>query len=160
MLSVIIPAFNEEAMIPITAKTIAGILQKEQIPYELIFVNDGSKDETWNRVKEAAAQDKQVRGISFSRNFGKESAMIAGLSYARGEACVIIDCDLQHPPEKIVEMYRLWEQGYKVVEGVKLSRGKEGIFHKWAAGIFYDLISKATSIDMRNASDFKLMDRT
>ena len=160
MLSVIIPAFNEEAMIPITAKTIAGILQKEQIPYELIFVNDGSKDETWNRVKEAAAQDKQVRGISFSRNFGKESAMIAGLSYARGEASVIIDCDLQHPPEKIVEMYRLWEQGYKVVEGVKLSRGKEGIFHKWAAGIFYDLISKATSIDMRNASDFKLMDRT
>ena len=86
--------------------------------------------------------------------------MIAGLSYARGEASVIIDCDLQHPPEKIVEMYRLWEQGYKVVEGVKLSRGKEGIFHKWAAGIFYDLISKATSIDMRNASDFKLMDHT
>ena len=160
MLSVIIPAFNEEAMIPITAKTIAGILQKEQISYELIFVNDGSRDETWNRVKEAAAQDKQVRGISFSRNFGKESAMIAGLSYARGEASVIIDCDLQHPPEKIVEMYRLWEQGYKVVEGVKLSRGKEGIFHKWAAGIFYDLISKATSIDMRNASDFKLMDHT
>ena len=68
MLSVIIPAFNEEAMIPITAKTIAGILQKEQISYELIFVNDGSRDETWNRVKEAAAQDKQVRGISFSRN--------------------------------------------------------------------------------------------
>lgn len=159
MLSVIIPAFNEEAMIPITAKTIAGILEEAQISYELVFVNDGSKDETWHRIEEAAEANPSVRGISFSKNFGKEAAMMAGLAYAKGDACVIIDCDLQHPPEKIVEMYRLWEQGYKVVEGVKLSRGKEGAFHKWAAGMFYAIISKATSIDMRNASDFKLMDR-
>lgn len=159
MLSVIIPAFNEEAMIPITAKTIGGILEEAQIPYELVFVNDGSKDETWRRIETEAEKNSSVRGISFSKNFGKEAAMMAGLSYAGGEACVVIDCDLQHPPEKIVEMYRLWQQGYKVVEGVKLSRGKEGTFHKWAAGMFYAIISKATSIDMRNASDFKLMDR-
>lgn len=159
MLSVIIPAFNEEAMIPITAKTIGGILEEAQIPYELVFVNDGSKDETWRQIETEAEKNSSVRGISFSKNFGKEAAMMAGLSYAGGEACVVIDCDLQHPPEKIVEMYRLWQQGYKVVEGVKLSRGKEGTFHKWAAGMFYAIISKATSIDMRNASDFKLMDR-
>lgn len=159
MLSVIIPAFNEEAMIPITAKTIAGILEEAQISYELVFVNDGSKDETWHKIEAAAEANPSVRGISFSKNFGKEAAMMAGLAYAQGDASVIIDCDLQHPPDKIVEMYRLWEQGYKVVEGVKLSRGKEGVFHKWAAGMFYAIISKATSIDMRNASDFKLMDR-
>lgn len=159
MLSVIIPAFNEEAMIPITAKTIGGILEEAQIPYELVFVNDGSKDETWRRIEAEAEKSGCVRGISFSKNFGKEAAMMAGLAYAKGDACVVIDCDLQHPPEKIVEMYRLWQQGYKVVEGVKLSRGKEGAFHKWAAGMFYAIISKATSIDMRNASDFKLMDR-
>ncbi len=159
MLSVIIPAFNEEAMIPVTADAIGRILRTAGIPYEMIFVNDGSGDATWERIEREAERDPGVRGISFSRNFGKEAAMMAGLAYAKGEACVIIDCDLQHPPEKIVEMYRLWEQGYKVVEGVKCSRGKEGLFHKWAAGMFYALISKASGIDMRNASDFKLMDR-
>lgn len=159
MLSVIIPAYNEEEMIPVTVKTISDILGNAGIAYELLFVNDGSRDQTWGRILEEAAKSAAVRGICFSRNFGKEAAMIAGLSYARGDACVMIDCDLQHPPEKIVEMYRLWEQGYKIVEGVKLSRGKERIFHKWAAGLFYAIISRATGLNMRDASDFKLMDR-
>lgn len=159
MLSVIIPAYNEEAMIPITAKCVAGLLEKEKIVYELVFVNDGSRDATWEKIRKASDENPHVRGICFSRNFGKESAMMAGLAYAKGAACVIIDCDLQHPPEKIIEMYHLWENGYKVVEGVKLSRGRESFLHKWAAGMFYALISAATKIDMRNASDFKLMDR-
>lgn len=159
MLSVIIPAYREEEMIPITAKTVSEILRDAQIPYEVIFVNDGSKDGTWEKIVTASKEIAGVRGISFSKNFGKEAAMMAGLAYAKGDACVIIDCDLQHPPEKIVEMYRLWEQGYKVVEGVKTSRGKEGVLHKFAAGMFYHIISRATGIDMRNASDFKLMDR-
>lgn len=159
MLSVIIPAYYEEEMIPITAECVSGILKEADIPYEIIFVNDGSRDATWNRIKIASKEVPGIRGISFSKNFGKEAAMIAGLAHAKGEACVVIDCDLQHPPEKIVEMYRLWEDGYKVVEGVKLSRGKESVFHKMAAGMFYNIISRATGIDMRNASDFKLMDR-
>lgn len=159
MLSVIIPAYQEEEMIPITARTVTGILREADIPYEIIFVNDGSKDYTWSKIEAAAEEVPGIRGISFSKNFGKEAAMMAGLAYAKGDACVIIDCDLQHPPEKIVEMYRLWEQGYKVVEGVKTSRGKEGALHKLAAGMFYNIISRATGIDMRNASDFKLMDR-
>ena len=127
MLSVIIPAYNEEAMIPITAKCVAGLLEKEKIVYELVFVNDGSRDATWEKIRKASDDNPHVRGICFSRNFGKESAMMAGLAYAKGAACVIIDCDLQHPPEKIIEMYHLWENGYKVVEGVKLSRGRESL---------------------------------
>lgn len=159
MLSVIIPSYNEEQMIPITAETISGILQRENIDYELLFVDDGSDDKTWKLICEAAGNNPRVRGVSFSRHFGKESGIFAGLSEAKGDACVVIDCDLQHPPEKIPEMYRLWKQGYEVVEGIKSSRGEESGLHKKAAEIFYKLISKATKIDMSRASDFKLMDR-
>ena len=159
MLSVIIPSYNEEQVIPITAETISGILTRENIDYELIFVNDGSSDKTWNEIYAAGKGNPRIRGISFSRHFGKEAAIFAGLSEAKGDACLIIDCDLQHPPEKIPEMYRLWEQGYEVVEGVKSSRGQESGLHKKGAETFYKLISKATNIDMSRASDFKLMDR-
>ena len=108
---------------------------------------------------EAAEKDSHVVGVHFSRNFGKEAAMFAGLEQARGDCCVVIDCDLQHPPEKIVEMYRLWEQGYEVVEGIKEDRGEESGLHKFAANSFYGLISKATGMDMSSSSDFKLLDR-
>ena len=94
-----------------------------------------------------------------SKNFGKESAIIAGLSESSGDCCVVIDCDLQHPPEKIIEMYRLWEQGFEVIEGRKTSRGPENAMYSFATKIFYRLISKATGFDMENASDFKLLDR-
>lgn len=159
MLSVIIPSYNEEQMISMTAKTISDVLVSENIDHEILFVNDGSSDKTWDIICEEAKKDPHVRGVSFSRNFGKEAAVFAGLSEAAGDACVVIDCDLQHPPEKIPEMYRLWEQGYEVVEGVKNSRGQESGMHKKAAETFYKLISRATKIDMSRASDFKLMDR-
>ncbi len=159
MLSVIIPSYNEEQMISMTAKTISDVLVSENIDHEILFVNDGSSDKTWDIICEEAKKDPHVRGVSFSRNFGKEAAVFAGLSEAAGDACVVIDCDLQHPPEKIPEMYRLWEQGYEVVEGVKNSRGQESGVHKKAAETFYKLISRATKIDMSRASDFKLMDR-
>ena len=159
MLSVIIPAYNEEQMIHKTAKTISGILEDENIDYEIVFVNDGSKDNTWKKICEAGKENPKVRGICFSRNFGKESAMFAGLAEAKGDCVVVIDCDLQHPPEKIVEMYHLWEQGYEIIEGVKASRGKESGMHAFAAKCFYSLISNATNIDMSHASDFKLLDR-
>ncbi len=159
MLSVIIPAYNEEQMIPKTAKVIPDILKKEHIDYELIFINDGSKDSSWDKIKEAGSENAHIRGLCFSRNFGKESAIFAGLSAAKGDCVVVLDCDLQHPPEKIVEMYYLWEQGYEVVEGVKRSRGKESGAHALAAKTFYSLISKAAGMDMSRASDFKLLDR-
>lgn len=159
LLSVIVPAYYEEGMIERAWTEIGEILAKNAIEYELIFVDDGSKDRTWEKICQISAQDKHIRGLSFSRNFGKEAAMFAGLSAAKGEACVLIDCDLQHPPAKIVEMYRLWEAGFEVVEGVKIDRGEESFIHRKCARLFYRVISKACGVDMQNASDFKLLDR-
>ena len=158
-LSVVLPAYNEEESVPLAADVIGNLLTRAGIDHELIFVNDGSRDHTWRAIQEAAARRPQVRGIRFSRNFGKEAAIFAGLAQARGECCVVLDCDLQHPPEKILEMYRLWQQGWQVVEGVKISRGKESPLHTLAAKTFYRFLSGATRIDMSHASDFKLLDR-
>ncbi len=97
--------------------------------------------------------------IRFSRNFGKEAAIMAGLAQAQGDCCVVIDCDLQHPPVTIIEMYRLWQHGYQIVEGRKRNRGRESWLHRWAAHSFYCLISKLTKLDLAQASDFKLLDR-
>ncbi len=159
MLSVVIPSYNEQEMVPQAAKTIAQILGAEHIAYELVFVDDGSKDATWEKIQEAALEVKGVRGVHFSRNFGKEAAIFAGLKAAKGDCVAVIDCDLQHPPEKLVEMYRLWEQGVQVIEGVKSDRGRESLAHRISAKTFYALISKATGVDMSRASDFKLLDR-
>ena len=159
LLSVILPAYNEEKMIEKARDTLGRILSEQDIPYEIVFVDDGSKDQTWSEIEKEAEKDNHVAGVHFSRNFGKESAMMAGLASAGGDCCVVMDCDLQHPPETVVEMYRLWEQGYEVVEGVKHSRGKESLAHRASAGMFYKIISKAVGIDMSRASDFKLLDR-
>ena len=158
MLSVVIPVYNEGAVLEKTASVICGVLSDAAIGCELIFVDDGSKDATWEKITALSASGG-IRGLHFSRNFGKEAAILAGLAAAKGDCCVVIDGDLQHPPEKIVEMYRLWEQGYEIVEGQKASRGAESHAHGLAARAFYSLISRATGIDMANASDFKLLDR-
>ena len=159
LLSVILPAYNEESSVPRAAQVICTLLEQADIRHEVIFIDDGSKDDTWTMISAQVANHPQVRGVRFSRNFGKEAAIFAGLAQARGNCVVVLDCDLQHPPEKILEMYRLWEQGYQVVEGVKVSRGKESPLHTLAAKTFYSLISRATGIDMSRASDFKLLDR-
>ena len=159
LLSVVLPSFNEEGSIPRAADTVTGILTQASIPHEIIFVDDGSRDGTWRAVEEQSRRHPQVRGVRFSRNFGKEAAIFAGLAQAAGDCVAVMDCDLQHPPEKVVDMYRLWQQGYQVVEGVKASRGKENPLHTFAAKGFYSMISKATGIDMSRASDFKLLDR-
>ena len=159
MLSIILPSYNEEKMIPIAANRLGEILIPENIDYELVFVDDGSRDSTWQQIQDVAKTDSHVVGVHFSRNFGKEAAMFAGLEEAKGDCCVVIDCDLQHPPEKIVDMYRLWEEGYEVVEGIKEDRGEESGMHRFAANSFYGIISKLTGIDMGSSSDFKLLDR-
>ena len=159
MLSVVIPAYNEEKLIGLAAGRVGGILREAGIPYELIFVDDGSADRTWEEIGQAAQSDECVRGVSFSRNFGKEAAIFAGLEAARGKCCAVIDCDLQHPPEKLPEMYALWQQGWEVVNGVKANRGKESGLHTFAANTFYRMMSRAVHIDMASSSDFKLMDR-
>ena len=111
MLSVIIPAYNEQDNVPRAASAISKLLSAHCIDYEIIFINDGSSDRTWQRLSQLAASDERIKAIGFSRNFGKESAIFAGLENAAGDACVIIDCDLQHPPETIIEMYKLWQTG-------------------------------------------------
>lgn len=158
-LLIIIPAYNEGANIVLAAEKISTIMNESNILFELIFIDDGSDDQTWDSIKEISTEKSFVAGIHFSRNFGKESAIMAGLSKAKGDCCVVIDCDLQHPPEKIVEMYHLWENGYEIVEGIKSSRGNEGKLHSMAAKTFYSVISAATGVDMANTSDFKLLDR-
>lgn len=159
MLSIIIPAYNEKQNIERTAETISGILVGKEIPYELVFISDGSTDGTYGEIRGLAERDARVRGAEFSRNFGKEAAIFAGLELALGDACIVMDCDLQHPPEVIPGMYELWQEGYEVVEGIKKSRGKESIFHGMSAGIFYGIMSKMMKMDMRSSSDFKLLDR-
>lgn len=159
MLSVVIPSYNEEKMVPIAAARLHEILQGATIDHELIFVDDGSKDQTWAAISAQCGRLDVVHGVRFSRNFGKEAAIFAGLQEAKGDCVAVLDCDLQHPPEKLVEMYALWQQGYEVIEGVKRSRGKESALHRFNAKCFYGLISKASGIDMANASDYKLLDR-
>ena len=159
LLSIVLPAYNEEQNIANTAKVLGELLEQHGIDYELVFISDGSKDGTFERIKEESARNPRVRGAEFSRNFGKEAGIFAGLELTTGDAVIVMDCDLQHPPETLVEMYRLWEQGYEVVEGVKRSRGKESAIHRACAGLFYKMMSKAVKIDMSRASDFKLLDR-
>ena len=159
LLSVVLPSYNEEASIPRAADTVSALLTEAGIPHEIIFVDDGSRDRTWETIQAQTQRYAQVRGVRFSRNFGKEAAIFAGLAQSKGDCTVVMDCDLQHPPEKVIEMYRLWQQGYQVVEGIKASRGKENPLHTFAARSFYSIISKATGIDMSRASDFKLLDR-
>lgn len=159
MLSVIIPSYNENENIRRTAQIIAGILRDAAIEYELIFVDDGSRDTTWAEICAVHDSDPCVRGLGFSRNFGKEGAIFAGLKNARGDCAVVIDCDLQHPPELIPQMYQLWQGGAEVVEAIKRSRGKEGLFHKIFARSFYKMMKSSSGINLDGASDFKLLDR-
>ena len=159
MLSIVLPAYNEEKMIETVVITLQQLLTKHKIEYELIFVDDGSKDGTWKKIQQVTDQYNHVVGIQFSRNFGKESAIFAGLERANGEVVAVMDCDLQHPPETLIEMYDAWCDGFELIEGVKKHRGKESIMHKISAKTFYNIMSKATGIDMKNASDFKMMDR-
>lgn len=159
VLSVVLPAYNEELVMEKTCNVLHEILSNAGISYELVLVNDGSTDNTWNEILKAGEKDPHILGIRFSRNFGKEAAIFAGLSQTSGDVIAVMDCDLQHPPETLIEMYHKWEKGYEVIEGVKKSRGKESFLHKESAGFFYKLMSEATKVNMQKASDFKMMDR-
>lgn len=159
MLSVIIPSYNEEENIPVTAARLHQVLEDAGISHELIFVDDGSADGTYAAIARIAGELSAVKGVKLSRNFGKEGAIMAGLAQAKGDCCALIDCDLQHPPECLPEMVELWRQGYRIVEGVKKERGRENPVYRAFAHAFYRLIGGFTNIDFTNASDYKLLDR-
>ena len=123
-------------------------MQGAGIDYDLLFVSDGSTDQTFDIVENLSKADKRIGGIQFSRNFGKEAAIFAGLDYATGDCVAVLDCDLQHPADVLPKMYKLWEEGFEVVEGIKSSRGKEGIFHKLCAKLVH---SSSTSLSDSNS---------
>ncbi len=160
-LCVLMPFYNEEEQIPITCKRMLEVLDPLKISYMLLFLDDGSTDGTWDAILAACetAPDK-VRGLKLSRNFGKEAAICAGLDAADADAVILMDGDLQHPPEHIPEMLRLWkEEGFDIVEGVKSSRGREKLSSRLNAFVFYGLFHKVSGFQLANASDYKLLDR-
>ncbi len=159
-LSVVIPVYQEESHIRSSIAVIEKVLVDNQIPYEFVLVDDGSRDNTWWELKNMAEANENINALRLSRNFGKESAICAGLEFAGGDMILVMDSDLQHPPSLIPEMVRAWrEEGYDVVEGIKSSRGKENFLYKICAKFFYYIIYRTSEINLGKASDFKLMDR-
>lgn len=159
LLSIVLPAYNEEQNIANTAGVLSELLSANGIDYELVFISDGSRDGTYAEILKAAQENPRIKGAEFSRNFGKEAGIFAGLELTAGDAVIVMDCDLQHPPSVIPEMWKLWQNGAEVVEGIKTSRGKESLGHKLSAGLFYKIMSKLIKMDMSASSDFKLLDR-
>lgn len=158
-ISMIIPVYNEEKQIEKSLKVIGEILDKLNIAYDYILIDDGSTDNTWKVLKQLSDEMPRLKALRLSRNFGKEAALCAGLEAADSDACIIMDADLQHPPEIIPEMIRLWrDEGFDVVEGVKASRGNESLINRLGAVWFYKLLKKLSGFDLDSASDFKLMD--
>ncbi|MDR2736130.1 MAG: glycosyltransferase family 2 protein [Gracilibacteraceae bacterium] len=160
MLALIIPVYNEAEQIHNNIDRIRVILEEAGIAHGFYLVDDGSTDGTWEELTRLSEACPHVHTIRLSRNFGKEAALCAALERADGDAFLILDADLQHPPEMIPEMEKLWrEQGYDVVEGVKEGRGRESLLKRLAVRTFYGLFRKSTGIDLDAASDFKLLDR-
>ncbi|MGC7871836.1 glycosyltransferase family 2 protein [Desulfosporosinus sp. SYSU MS00001] len=160
MISIIMPVYNEGSQIYSNVSKVKRILEQNQIDSQILLVNDGSTDNSWSEMERLSRDYSNVLIIQLSRNFGKEAALCAGLEKAAGDACLIMDADLQHPPEVIPEMVRLWrDESYDVVEGVKSDRGRESLTGKFTALTFYKLFKKATGINLNSASDFKLLDR-
>ncbi len=158
-IALLIPFFNEEAQIQLTLDTVIPILADTGLDFEIMMIDDGSKDQTWHKIEAACRQDNRLTGLRFSRNFGKEAAICAALDEADADAVILMDGDLQHPPQHIPTMIKLWQEGYDIVEGIKSSRGKESLLSRINAAVFYGLFRRFSGIDLRDASDFKLLDR-
>ncbi|WP_248926690.1 glycosyltransferase family 2 protein [Paenibacillus hamazuiensis] len=158
--SVIVPMYNEEEVIEATYSRLSEVMETLDERYELIFVNDGSRDRTRQVVLDLCRNDPRVRLLSFSRNFGHQIAISAGMDHAQGQAVIVIDADLQDPPEVIPEMIRLWKTGYDVVYGQRIKRNGETLFKKWSAALFYRLFRSLTSFEIPvDTGDFRLIDR-
>jgi glycosyltransferase involved in cell wall biosynthesis len=158
--SIIIPMYNEEAVIQETYRRLKKVMTATGEAYELLFVNDGSRDRCAEMIKEYGSWDETVKLLDFSRNFGHQIAITAGMDYAVGEAVIIIDADLQDPPELILQMIDKWKEGYEVVYAKRAKRNGETWFKKWSASLFYRVLRASTDIDIPvDTGDFRLMDR-
>ena len=156
--SVVVPLFDEEVVIARTLHEVTQVLEGITQTYEIIVVDDGSGDGTFTELEKIHQSNPRVKGLRFSRNFGKEAAMLAGMTRAEGEVVVTMDGDLQHPPSLIPEMVEKWREGAQIVHGVKQTREYGGLFHRTAARLFYWLFSKIAGFKIMNSSDFKLLD--
>lgn len=160
LISIVLPVFNEEAGIQVTIDTLLNYIEQQEERYELIFVDDGSKDKSVPIIKRALAQNSSIKLVEFSRNFGHQIAITAGLNYSKGDAVVVMDADLQDPPEVIPQMIEKWHEGYEIVYGKRMQRDGETFFKKFTAKMFYRTFRKLATIDMPlDTGDFRLMDR-
>lgn len=146
--SVVVPMYNEEAVIGETYRRLKKVMNQTNESYELLFINDGSQDQCVDIIKECVKWDKTVKLIDFSRNFGHQIAITAGMDYAGGDAVIIIDADLQNPPELILEMIEKWKKGYEVVYAKRVKRKGETLFKRWSATIFYRVLRASTDINI------------
>ena len=159
-LSVVLPVFREGRHLPAFLTAVRSSMGKCNLPYEVVLVDDGSPDETWQVIVEEAKGSQALRALRLSRNFGKESALCAGLEHARGHAVIAMDADGQHPPSLIPDMVRQWQtSGADIVEAVKRGRGRESLSNKLGAQLFYFILNKLSGFHFKGASDFKLMNR-
>jgi len=159
-LSLVLPIYNEEAVIPELDRRLREFLSTLEVTWEVVFVNDGSKDRSRELLKTMVESEPRYRLFSFSRNFGHQAAITAGVDYARGEAVVVMDADLQDPPEVVSQMLRLWQEGFDVVYGVRRARHREGLFKRMTAAIFYRLLRTIVGVAIPvDAGDFRLMSR-
>jgi glycosyltransferase involved in cell wall biosynthesis len=160
LVSVVVPVFCEGAHLPVLLADIRRSLEQCNLPYELILIDDGSPDNSWQVITAEAKAAHALRALRLSRNFGKEAALCAGIEHARGDAVIIIDADGQHPPFLIPDMVRLWQSsGADIVEAVKRRRGRESLSSKFGAQLFYFILNKLSGFHFKGASDFKLMNR-
>lgn len=160
MISIVAPVYNEEAVLPELHRRVAGVMDELGEPWELVLVNDGSRDRSAAVIAELHQQDPRVKGVSFSRNFGFQIAVTAGLDFADGDAVILTDADLQDPPEVYPQMLAKWREGFDVVYGIRSSREGETKFKLVTAKVFYRLIRRITKIDIPlDTGDFRLMDR-
>jgi polyisoprenyl-phosphate glycosyltransferase len=158
--SVIAPIYNERENLPVLYKRITEVMDSTHEPWELILVDDGSRDGSTDIIRQLAAEDRRVRPVIFARNFGHQIAVTAGLDYSRGQAVTIIDSDLQDPPELILEMIQKWREGWEVVYAVRAQREGETWFKLFTASLFYRLIYRITDVKIPlDTGDFRLMDR-
>jgi polyisoprenyl-phosphate glycosyltransferase len=158
--SIVAPIFNEKENLPELYRRVKDVMDSTAEPWELVLVDDGSTDGSTDIIRDLAKKDARVRPVIFARNFGHQIAITAGWDYARGEAVVIIDADLQDPPELILEMSKKWKEGYEVVFAVRKEREGESWFKLWTASLFYRLIYRITDVKIPlDTGDFRLMDR-
>jgi polyisoprenyl-phosphate glycosyltransferase len=159
-LSVVVPMLNEERGLEPLVARLRPVLESLGLDWEIIFVDDGSTDATLAKLKALNARDRRLKAISLSRNFGKEIAIAAGLTYASGDAAVLMDADLQHPPELIGDFVRQWQAGFDIVYGQRIDRNADSLVHRWAARAFYAAFHKLSGTTLpEGAGDFRLLDR-